>query len=102
MTNLERIEAQKNDFDKLGNPLTPITQELLDNGFSRNFASGREKKIGDWNIFGFLTSDEDENMCSLITLHEDEYGTLYEDHPRVNDPDGSKMILELKKKINID
>jgi hypothetical protein len=80
MTNLERITAQKNEVDKNNQPLTPLTQEKINE--SPTFSSGREKKPGDWLIFGFL--NEGDDTVALITLHEDEYGTLYEDHPRVN------------------
>lgn len=101
MTNLERIEAQKNDFDKEGNPIKALTQEAINEMTSRGsnkFTSGREKQVGDWQLFGFLHDYKNgkDITLSLITLHEEEYGTIYTDAPLMNEM-RSTIMLELVK-----
>ena len=101
MTNLERIQAQKQEVNKEGKPITPITQEILNDMIKRNnenFTSGRPKQVGDWLLFGFLHELKGtETNLSLITLHEEEYGTIYEDAPNMREIN-SIIMLELVKK----
>jgi hypothetical protein len=104
MNNQERIHAQKNDFDKEGNPIKALTQEAINEMTSRGsntFSSGREKQVGDWLLFGFLHNinegnDHTNNTIQLITLHEEEYGTIYTDAPLMNEM-RSTIMLELVK-----
>jgi len=101
MTNLERIQVQKQEVNKEGKPNTPITQEILNDMIKRNngnFTSGRPKQVGDWLLFGFLHEPNgEETEVSLITLHEEEYGTIYEDAPNMVNIKTS-LMLELVKK----
>ena len=101
MTNLERIQAHKQDVNKNGKLSIPITQEILDDMIKRGsgtYTSGRERKVGDWLLFGFLNNPKNPDITiSLITLHEEEYGTVYEDDPFMSDR-RSTIMLELIKK----
>lgn len=102
MTNLERIESLKKEVDDKGNIFTvPLTQEMLDEMNSRGsgkYTSGREKQVGDYQLFGFLheTKNGVEKTIMVITLHEEEYGTIYKDAPLMNEL-RSTIMLELVK-----
>lgn len=74
MTFEEEIELQLRD-NKI------LTYEILSALKEKNYASGRGKQIGDTVLFGMLKekSEEGELNLRLITFHEDEIGTLYEE-----------------------
>ncbi len=60
-----------------------LSYEFLSQLKDKNYFSGRSKQIGDTVLFGML-KEEDENgklNVSLITFHEEEIGTLYEEDP---------------------
>jgi hypothetical protein len=74
MTFKEEIELQLRD-NKM------VSYEILTALQNKNYFSGRAKQIGDTILFGML-KQEDENgqlNLSLITFHEEEIGTLYEE-----------------------
>jgi hypothetical protein len=74
MTFKEEIELQLRD-NKM------VSYEILTALQNKNYFSGRAKQIGDTILFGMLKR-EDENgqlNLSLITFHEEEIGTLYEE-----------------------
>lgn len=73
MTFKEEIELQLKDNKTL-------SYEFLSQLKDKNYFSGRGKQIGDTVLFGFLSmSDEGELHHRLITFHEEEVGTLYEE-----------------------
>jgi hypothetical protein len=74
MTFKEEIELQLRD-NKI------LTYEILSALKEKSYASGRAKQIGDTVLFGMLKeeSDEGELNLRLVTFHEEELGTLYEE-----------------------
>ena len=57
-----------------------LTYEILSQLKDKGYFSGRSKQIGDTVLFGMLKDqDEDGDVLRLITFHEEEIGTLYEE-----------------------
>jgi hypothetical protein len=74
MTFKEEIDLQLRD-NKM------ISYEILSQLKGKRYFSGRPKQIGDTVLFGML-KEEDENgelLIRLVTFHEEEIGTLYEE-----------------------
>jgi hypothetical protein len=74
MTFKEEIDLQLKDNKMLS---YEILSQLKDKGYF----SGRGKQIGDTVLFGMLKeeSEEGELNLRLVTFHEEEIGTLYEE-----------------------
>ena len=74
MTFKEEIDLQLKDNKVLS---YEILSQLKDKGYF----SGRGKQIGDTVLFGMLKeeSEEGELNLRLVTFHEEEIGTLYEE-----------------------
>jgi hypothetical protein len=74
MTFKEEIELQLRD-NKI------LTYEILSALKEKSYASGRAKQIGDTVLFGMLKeeSEDGELKLRLITFHEEELNTLYEE-----------------------
>lgn len=80
MTNLEKIESQKGKAKQL-------TEEVIGQLQRKKFTSGRDILPGDYIIFGFIYKDDEQLVeagkgmikITMITLHEEEYGTIYQD-----------------------
>jgi hypothetical protein len=73
MTFKEEIDLQVRDNKML-------TYEILSQLKDKGYFSGRSKQIGDTVLFGMLKDqDEDGDVLRLITFHEEEIGTLYEE-----------------------
>lgn len=89
MTFKEEIELQLRD-NKI------LTYEILSALKEKNYASGRGKEIGDTVLFGMLKeqSEQGESSLRIITFHEDEIGTLYEE-------DLSFYVKEKRNKLPI-
>jgi hypothetical protein len=73
MTFKEEIDLQVRDNKML-------TYEILSQLKDKGYFSGRSKQIGDTVLFGMLKDqDEDGEVVRLVTFHEEEIGTLYEE-----------------------
>jgi hypothetical protein len=73
MTFKEEIDLQVRDNKML-------SYEILSQLKDKSYFSGRSKQIGDSVLFGMLKDqDEDEEVVRLVTFHEEEIGTLYEE-----------------------
>lgn len=74
MTFKEEIELQLKDNKVL-------SYEILSQLKQKNYASGRNKQVGDTVLFGMIkeNGEDDEIKIKLITFHEEEIGTLYEE-----------------------
>ena len=74
MTFKEEIELQLRD-NKM------VSYEILTELQNKNYFSGRAKQIGDTILFGMLKGEDESGQLtlSLITFHEEEIGTLYEE-----------------------
>ena len=57
----------------------PLDNFMLDKNISENFSSGRKKQEGDFLLFGLLLTNKEEEEFKLISFHEDEIGTFYEE-----------------------
>jgi hypothetical protein len=71
-----------------------LSYEILSQLKDKSYFSGRGKQIGDTVLFGMLKQkdENDELHLSLITFHEEEIGTLYEeDSFFYNKTKGSKL-----------
>ena len=92
MTFKEEIELQLRD-NKM------VSLELLTELQNKNYFSGRMKEVGDTILFGMLR-DETENgefKISLITFHEEEFGTLYEEDTMFYNGGKSGKLPNIKK-----
>lgn len=74
MTFKEEIDLQMRDNKML-------SYEILSQLKNKGYFSGRPKQIGDTVLFGMLKeeSEDGQSTLSLITFHEEEIGTLYEE-----------------------
>jgi hypothetical protein len=74
MTFKEEIDLQLKDNKMLS---YEILSQLKDKGYF----SGRGKQIGDTVLFGMLKEENEEGELNLrlVTFHEEEIGTLYEE-----------------------
>lgn len=74
MTFKEEIDLQLRDNKTL-------SYEFLSQLKDKNYFSGRGKQIGDTILFGMLKEEDESGQrhVSLITFHEEEIGTLYEE-----------------------
>lgn len=78
--------TQKEVHDKCLANATPLTQEMIDSSKQKEYASGREKMVGDIVLWGilcneFLRGAVDKGIeitLELTTYHIDEIGTVYE------------------------
>lgn len=74
MTFKEEIDLQLKDNKVL-------SYEILSHLKAKTYESGRSKQIGDTVLFGMLKEESEDNQLKLrlITFHEEEIGTLYEE-----------------------
>jgi hypothetical protein len=73
MTFKEEIDLQLKDNKML-------SYEILSQLTEKNYFSGKSKQIGDTVLFGMVNQEgEDGQFMKIITFHEDEIGTLYEE-----------------------
>jgi len=92
MTFKEEIELQSRDNKTLS---YEILSQLKDKGYF----SGRAKQIGDTVLFGMLKeeSEDGELGLKLITFHEEEIGTLYEEDSMFYGPNKINKLPNIKK-----
>ena len=92
MTFIEEIELQLRD-NKI------VSLELLTELQNKNYFSGRIKKVGDTILFGMFRyeAEDGELKISLITFHEDELGTIYEEDAMFYNGAKSGKLPNIKK-----
>jgi hypothetical protein len=74
MTFKEEIDLQLKDNKVL-------SYEILSQLKEKNYFSGRGKQIGDTVLFGMLKEEDEDGELHvrLVTFHEEEIGTVYEE-----------------------
>ena len=74
MTFKEEIDLQLRDNKVL-------SYEILSQLKEKNYFSGRGKQIGDTVLFGMLKEEDKDGELHvrLVTFHEEEIGTIYEE-----------------------
>ena len=74
MTFKEEIDLQLRDNKML-------SYEILSKLKDKTYFSGRSKQIGDTVLFGMMKENEEDGQINLrlITFHEEEIGSLYEE-----------------------
>jgi hypothetical protein len=92
MTFKEEIELQSRDNKTLS---YEILSQLKDKGYF----SGRAKQIGDTVLFGMLKKESEDGDLGfkLITFHEEEIGTLYEEDSMFYGPNKINKLPNIKK-----
>jgi hypothetical protein len=74
MTFKEEIDLQLKDNKTM-------SYEFLSQLKDKNYFSGRSKEIGDTVLFGMMKEEDKDGQITfqLVTFHEEEVGTLYEE-----------------------
>jgi hypothetical protein len=92
MTFKEEIELQLRD-NKM------VSYEILSQLSNKEYFSGKAKQIGDTILFGMLKeeSEDGELGLKLITFHEEEIGTLYEEDIMFYRPNKINKLPNIKK-----
>ena len=92
MTFKEEIELKLRD-NKM------VSYEILSQLSNKEYFSGKAKQIGDTILFGMLKeeSEDGELGLKLITFHEEEIGTLYEEDIMFYRPNKINKLPNIKK-----
>lgn len=92
MTFKEEIELQLRDNKTL-------SYEILSNLNDKKYFSGRNKEIGDTVLFGMIREEEGDGQTTikLVTFHEEEIGTLYEEDSLVYNKDKTSKLPIIKR-----
>ena len=92
MTFKEEIELQLRDNKT-------ISYEILSQLKNKGYFSGRPKQIGDTVLFGMLKeeSEDGQSTLNLITFHEEEIGTLYEEDSMFYRPNKVNKLPSIKR-----
>ena len=92
MTFREQIELQLRDNKT-------ISYEILSQLKNKGYFSGRPKQIGDTVLFGMLKeeSEDGQSTLNLITFHEEEIGTLYEEDSMFYRPNKVNKLPSIKR-----
>jgi hypothetical protein len=92
MTFREEIELQLRDNKT-------ISYEILSQLKNKGYFSGRPKQIGDTVLFGMLKeeSEDGQSTLNLITFHEEEIGTLYEEDSMFYRPNKVNKLPSIKR-----
>jgi hypothetical protein len=92
MTFKEEVELQLRD-NKI------VSLELLTELQNKNYYSGRKKEVGDTILFGMFRSENEqgEMKMTLITFHEEELDTLYEEDKMFYNGDKVGKLPNIKK-----
>ena len=92
MTFKEEIDLQLKDNKMLS---YEILSQLKDKGYF----SGRGKQIGDTVLFGMLKEETEDGQLGLklITFHEEEIGTLYEEDSMFYRPNKANKLPNIKR-----
>ncbi len=92
MTFKEEIDLQLKDNKVLS---YEILSQLKDKGYF----SGRSKQVGDTVLFGMIREEEEDGgvVMKLITFHEEEVGSLYEEDDRFYNRNKTNKLPHIKK-----
>jgi len=92
MTFKEEIELQLRD-NKM------VSYEILSQLSNKEYFSGKAKQIGDTILFGMLKEESEDGQLGLklITFHEEEIGTLYEEDIMFYRPNKINKLPNIKK-----
>ena len=92
MTFKEEIDLQLKDNKMLS---YEILSQLKDKGYF----SGRGKQIGDTVLFGMLKEENEEGELNLrlVTFHEEELGTVYEEDSTFYNRNKTNKLPNIKK-----
>jgi hypothetical protein len=92
MTFKEEIDLQLKDNKMLS---YEILSQLKDKGYF----SGRGKQIGDTVLFGMFKEESEDGQLGLklITFHEEEIGTLYEEDSMFYRPNKANKLPNIKR-----
>jgi len=92
MTFKEEIELQSRDNKT-------VSYEILSQLKDKGYFSGRAKQIGDTVLFGMLREEKEDGELGLklITFHEEEVGTLYEEDSMFYGPNKINKLPNIKK-----
>jgi len=92
MTFKEEIDLQLKDNKMLS---YEILSQLKDKGYF----SGRGKQISDTVLFGMLKEESEDGQLGLklITFHEEEIGTLYEEDSMFYRPNKINKLPNIKR-----
>jgi hypothetical protein len=92
MTFEEEIDLQLRDNKMLS---YEILSQLKDKGYF----SGRSKQIGDTVLFGMIREEEEDGevVMKLITFHEEELNSLYEEDGRFYTQKKTNKLPHIKR-----
>jgi hypothetical protein len=92
MTFKEEIDLQVRDNKML-------SYEILSQLKDKSYFSGRSKQIGDSVLFGMLKGETGDGELNLriITFHEEEIGTLYEEDNTFYNRNKTNKIPHIKR-----
>ena len=78
-----------------------VTEEMLKH-LTGTYSSGKKIQVGDKYLTGLMfqnDGDEKEKLnFRLVSFHEDEVDTLYQEECSINSPDFDKITLPFMKK----
>lgn len=93
-----KLQKQIEDFENV----KAVSKKDLESNPNRTYYSGRKVKEGDKFLYAILVESptiENKMPLKLIILHEDEYGTVYEDHETEKYNNKSEVFPYLKLKL---
>ena len=92
MTFKEEIDLQSRDNKML-------SYEILSQLKDKTYFSGRSKQIGDSVLFGMIQEEDEEGevVMKLITFHEEEVNSLYEEDSRFYNQKKTNKLPHIKK-----
>jgi hypothetical protein len=92
MTFKEEIDLQLRDNKML-------SYEILSQLKDKTYFSGRSKQIGDSVLFGMIQEEDEEGevVMKLITFHEEEVNSLYEEDSRFYNQKKTNKLPHIKK-----
>jgi hypothetical protein len=97
MTFKEEIDLQLRDNKML-------SYEILSQLKDKTYFSGRSKQIGDSVLFGMIREEDEDGeiVMKLITFHEEEVDTLYEEDSRFYKQKKTNKLPHIKRIENGD
>lgn len=92
MTFKEEIDLQSRDNKML-------SYEILSQLKDKTYFSGRSKEIGDSVLFGMIQEEDEDGevVMKLITFHEEEVNSLYEEDSRFYNQKKTNKLPHIKK-----
>jgi hypothetical protein len=76
-----------------------LSYEILSQLKDKGYYSGRSKQIGDTVLFGMIREEEEDGevVMKLITFHEEEIGSLYEEDIRFYNQKKTNKLPHIKR-----